>query len=143
MTGSSGCGQGSRPPDMDDSRECMSNQPKKYNPRTLRLEDGLMTRLLNKSSTLRNGTRGTTSAKEIGCEGVYWIHLGQNRDPWRCLVRLLMCHRSTIIDYLDISIAMFLFCLKTTFRRLDSVSILRQKPTQLCPIDTVPIPEPP
>jgi hypothetical protein len=28
--------------------------------------------------------------KEIGCEGVDWIHLAQDRDQWRALVNAVM-----------------------------------------------------
>jgi hypothetical protein len=28
--------------------------------------------------------------REIGCDGVYWFHIVQNRDPWRALVNTVM-----------------------------------------------------
>jgi len=31
--------------------------------------------------------------KEIGWEGVYWIHLAQDRDQWRALVNTVMNFR--------------------------------------------------
>jgi hypothetical protein len=31
--------------------------------------------------------------REIGCEGVYWMDLGQDRDQWRDLVNTVMNFR--------------------------------------------------
>jgi hypothetical protein len=30
------------------------------------------------------------SQKEVGCEGVEWIHLAQDKDPWWALVNMLL-----------------------------------------------------
>jgi hypothetical protein len=31
--------------------------------------------------------------REIGCEGVDWVHLAQNRDRWQTLVNMIMNFR--------------------------------------------------
>jgi len=51
---------------------------------------GLKTKRRDLSEDLRVDGRMRLHLKEISWEGVYWIHLAQDRDQWRAGVNMVM-----------------------------------------------------